>query len=75
MIPLDLRREMIDRNESSRSICSQCELLRLSRSTLYYTPSKAADWDIRLMEELDRLYLEDDQRNPENDQRTEKERL
>ena len=59
MIPLDLRREMIDRNESSRSICSQCELLGLSRSTLYYTPSKAADWDIRLMEELDRLYLED----------------
>ncbi len=58
MIPLDIRRGMIDRN-GPRSICSQCELLGLSRSTLYYTPSKATDQDLQLMEELDRLYLED----------------
>jgi putative transposase len=50
---------MIDKNERSMSICSQCELLSLARSTLYYTPSKADDEDLKLMEELDRLYLED----------------
>jgi len=41
------------------SICDQCELLDLARSTLYYTPGKADAKDLKLMEELDRLYLED----------------
>ncbi len=59
MIPLQVRKEMIDRDEGSRSICNQCELLGIARSTLYYTPSKADDQDLQLMEELDRLYLGD----------------
>jgi len=59
MIPLEIRKEMIDRDEGSRSICSQCEMLSIARSTLYYTPSKADDKDLQIMEELDRLYLED----------------
>lgn len=59
MIPLQLRKEMIDRDEGSKSICNQCELLGIARSTLYYTPSKANDFDLHHMEELDRLYLED----------------
>jgi putative transposase len=54
-----MRKDMIDKNERSMSICSQCELLSLARSTLYYTPSKADDEDLKLIEELDRLYLED----------------
>ncbi|MBP7731800.1 MAG: IS3 family transposase [Bacteroidales bacterium] len=41
------------------SICYQCELLGITRSSLYYTPSKASTKDLKLMEELDRLYLED----------------
>ena len=59
MIPLDIRREMVDREEGQMSICYQCELLGIARSTLYYTPSKASTKDLKLMEELDRLYLED----------------
>jgi len=59
MIPLEIRKEMIDRDEGSRSICRQCEMLSIARSTLYYTPSKADDKDLQIMEELDRLYLED----------------
>ncbi len=59
MIPLSMRKEMIDREEGAMSVCNQCELLGLARSTLYYTPSKASDKDLRMMEELDRLYLED----------------
>lgn len=59
MIPIDMRRNMIERQEGSHSICRQCELLGLSRSTLYYTCSKTSDQDLGLMKELDRLYLED----------------
>ena len=58
MIPLEIRKELIDRGEGG-SICRQCDLLGIARSTLYYTPSKAKDQDLRIMEELDRLYLED----------------
>ena len=59
MIPLEIRKGLIDRDEGSMSICSQCEMLSVARSTLYYTPSKADDKDLQLMEELDRFYLED----------------
>ena len=41
------------------SICYQCELLSIARSSLYYTPSKTSSKDLQLMEELDKLYLED----------------
>lgn len=59
MIPLDTRRQMIDRQEGARSICYQCDLLGIARSSLYYTPSKASDKDLQVMEELDRIYLID----------------
>ncbi len=64
MTPLDIRKALIDRDEGARSICNQCELLGLARSTLYYTPSTADDTDLRMMAELDRLYLEDPTREP-----------
>ena len=59
MIPLDIRKGLIDRDEGSMSICNQCEMLSIARSTLYYTPSRATDKDLQIMEELDQLYLED----------------
>ena len=59
MIPLDIRKMMIDREKDSMSICQQCEMLSMARSTLYYTPSMANDKDLQIMKELDQLYLED----------------
>jgi putative transposase len=59
MIPLNERKEQIERQESVFSLCHQCELLGLARSTLYYTPSTAGSHDLKMMEELDRFYLED----------------
>jgi putative transposase len=50
---------MIERNEGPMSICYQCELLGIARSSLYYTPSKASNKDLQLMEELDKLYTKD----------------
>lgn len=59
VVPLDTRREMIDRKESPMSICHQCELPGIVRSSLYYTPSKAGEKELQLMGALDRLYCED----------------
>jgi putative transposase len=59
MIPLSTRKIMVDREQGSLSICHQCEMLSIARSTLYYTPSVKDDKDLLLMKELDRLYLED----------------
>lgn len=59
MIPLDLRKELIDSGKGPLSISKQCELLSVARSTLYYTPSKVNTEDLQVMEELDWLYQED----------------
>jgi len=59
MIPLSIRKDLIDKEQGSISICHQCEMLSLARSTLYYTPVVKDDKDLLLMKELDRLYLED----------------
>ena len=59
MIPLEIRRTMINKDDNAISICNQCELLGLARSTLYYTPTTRGDRDLKLMEEIDRLYQKD----------------
>jgi putative transposase len=59
MIPLETRRGMINRGNGAMTICEQCELLGIARSSLYYTPSEANNNDIQLMKELDILYLID----------------
>lgn len=59
-MPIEERRQMIERTEGAAAIVHQCELLCLSRSTLYYTPTKAYhEKDLQMMAELDRLHLED----------------
>jgi len=59
MIRLEMRKGLIETSDNQMSICKQCELLNVSRSTLYYTPSKASDKDLEIMQKLDMLYLED----------------
>ncbi len=59
MISITLRKELIEREESAFSLCHQCELLGFARSTLYYTPSTASNHDLKMMQDLDLLYLED----------------
>lgn len=60
MIPMAQRKELIDRDSNGMSICKQCELLEIPRSTLYYTPSKSySEIDLEMMQLLDELYLED----------------
>ena len=47
---------MIDR-DSTLSILRQCELLGLSRSSLYYRPQPISEADRRLMRRIDELHL------------------
>lgn len=48
---------MVDTKHPHLSISRQCELVGLCRSVFYYQPAKASEENLRLMEEIDRLYL------------------
>jgi putative transposase len=55
--PTSLRRLMIERDHKELSITAQCELLRIHRSGLYYSPSNETEENLRIMRLLDELYL------------------
>ena len=52
------RRELVDRQPRSLSIARQCQLMGVSRSSLYYRPKETSRQDLSLMREMDRQYLE-----------------
>ena len=52
------RREMVDWEYPSVSITRQCELLGVSRFSLYYRPRAASEEDLSLMGEIDQQYRE-----------------
>ena len=52
------RRELVDRQHRSLSIVRQCQLMGVSRSSLYYRPKETSRQDLSLMREMDRQYLE-----------------
>jgi putative transposase len=54
---VDLRRDLVDPNDAHLSICRQCELLGLNRSTYYLPPATVSEGDLRLMRRIDEQYL------------------
>ena len=48
---------MVDRRHPSLSVASQCRLLGISRSGLYYQPKGISEEDLTLMKLIDRGYL------------------
>ena len=54
----DRRREMVDREHPKLRIVRQCDLLGVSRSSIYYRPRAVPEEDLSLMGEIDRQYLE-----------------
>ena len=52
------RRELTDRQHGHLSIVRQCQLMGVSRSSLYYRPKETSRQDLSLMREMDRQYLE-----------------
>ncbi len=47
----------VDRRRPSLSVTSQCKLLDISRSGLYYQPAGISDNDLNLMKLIDRQYM------------------
>jgi putative transposase len=52
------RRDMIDRKLPELSVRRQCELLRVSRSGLYYEPEPTNPEELALMRRIDEIHLQ-----------------
>lgn len=50
------RKTLIDRNRTDLSLTKQCKLLKISRSSLYYTPVGVNAETLDLMTEIDRVF-------------------
>ena len=48
---------MIDRGHSELSVVRQCELLDISRSSVYYSPVQVDEYELELMRLIDKQYL------------------
>ena len=57
-MPLQERRERIDRNDKKLNISKQCELLSIYRSGLYYKPNAEKEENLQIMELLDKQYFD-----------------
>lgn len=57
-MPLQKRRDMIDKDYSKLSIIAQCDLLDISRSGYYYEPRSESKENLEIMNILDHQYLE-----------------
>ena len=51
------RRDMIDRGQPELSVVRQCELLDISRSSVYYSPVQLDEYELELMRLIDKQYL------------------
>ena len=50
------RKTMINRDRTDLSLTKQCKLLKISRSSLYYTPVGVNAETLKLMNEIDRVF-------------------
>jgi putative transposase len=51
------RLSLVDRTDDDLSIVAQCRLLKVARSTLYWSPAAVSENDLRLMRQIDEQYL------------------
>lgn len=54
-----MRRSMIDKTHRALSVRSQCRLLDLTRSGVYHTPQCESDFNLSLMQQMDKWMLDD----------------
>jgi len=57
-LTLEHKRMAIEPGNNQISICRQCELLGLSRSSLYYKPCRDTQYNEQLMKLIDKQYIE-----------------
>ncbi len=51
------RRDMSDRGHPELSVVRQCELLDISRSSVYCSPVQADEYELELMGQIDKQYV------------------
>jgi hypothetical protein len=51
------KKAMIDRGRADLSVSRQCRLLKLSRSSLYYTPVGISAETLELMKKIDKVFI------------------
>ena len=56
--PAAVRKRLINENDSSFSVCRQCELLGVNRSNLYYKVAGEKEQNLELMRLLDKQYTD-----------------
>jgi putative transposase len=54
----DRRKALISVESSRLSVMRQCELVDISRSSYYYTPSGESEFNLKVMSEIDHQFLE-----------------
>ncbi len=53
-----MKKEMVEGENGKLSIRRQCELLALNRSSLYYERVELSEEDQRVLQEMDKIYLD-----------------
>ena len=51
------RLSLVDRADAELSVMTQCRLLKVARSSLYWRPAAVSEDDLRLMRRIDEQYL------------------
>src|SRR4051812_50217856 len=51
------RLALVERDDPALSVATQCRLLKVARSTLYYQPAPVEPDDLALMRRMDELYM------------------
>lgn len=57
-LPLERRRSFVDQTNDEITIGRQCELLGVSRSGYYYEPIPESEDNLKLMELIDKIYMD-----------------
>jgi len=52
------RLKLIDKDNSVLPITKQCRLLNVNRSNIYYRPVPISDYDLLVMDKIDKIYTE-----------------
>jgi putative transposase len=53
-----MKRELVEKDNQELSVRRQCEILAFNRSSLYYKRTGPSEEDQKILEEMDRIYLD-----------------
>lgn len=57
-LDLSNKKDLVDSKLTKLSMARQCEILGVSRSTLYYEPKPISEYDLSMMQRIDEIYTD-----------------